>query len=181
MTANPLFSKSERKLLLCLILTINCVFYAHCVINTVEEYNEKVRIEQSEQLFLANILPSERPNFSACEFAPPVYTQIFWIQFFTNPILLLFLVKSKLSSLFFSMLTTSIMTLSLLTWIRRSYEGYLLNEFYRLHETPYGYFSLTTHISEIILAVLGFIFIIVQFWITFRFVICKFETKISLK
>ena len=181
MTANSLVSQSERKLLLCLILTITCLFYVHCFINAVEEYNEKVRIEQSEKLFLANTLPNERPSFSACVFAPPVYTQIFWIQFFTNPILLLLLINPKLSSLFFSMLTTSIMTLSLLTWIRRSYEDYLLNKYYWLHETPYGYFSLTTHISEIILAVLGFILITVQFWILFRFVVDKFETKISLK
>ncbi|CAN5276670.1 hypothetical protein BH20ACI1_BH20ACI1_21310 [soil metagenome] len=178
MTANSLLSKSERKLLLCLILTITCLFYVHCFINTVEEYNERVRIEQSEKLFLANTLPSERPSFSACVFAPPFYTQLFWIQFFTNPILVLFLIKPKPLSLFFSMLITSTMTLSLLTWIRRSYEGYLLNEFYWLHETPYGYFSLTTHVSEVVLAILGCVLVITQFWIILRFVIDKFQTKI---
>ena len=178
MTANSLVSQSERKLLLCLILTINCVFYAHCVIKTVEEHNEKVRIEQSEKLFLANTSPNERPQFSACVFAPPVYTQIFWIQFFTNPLLFFFLRKPSAISL--SSIITFIMTLSLLSWIRRNYVDYLLDDMYWLHETPYGYFSITSHISEVVLAVLGCAFLFVQIWILFRYAVEKFQLKISL-
>ena len=180
MTTNSLISQSERKLLLCLILTINCVFYAHCVINTVEEYNEKVRIEHSEKLFLVNTSPHERPQFSACFFAPPVYTQLFWIQFFTNPLLFFFLRKPKPLALFFTSIITIVITLSLLSWIRRNYVDYLLDDMYWLHKTYYGYFSMTSHISEIVLAVLSCAFLFVQLWILFRYAVEKFQLKISL-
>ena len=180
MAANLLVTQTECKLLLCLILTITCMFYVHCFINTVEEYNEKVRIEQSEKLYLANTLPSERFSFSACVFAPPFYTQIFWIQFFTNPLLFLFLRKPKSSALFLSIILTFVMTLSLLSWIRRSYIDYFLNDMYWLHKMPYGYFSATSHISEVILAILSCAFLIIQIWMLFRYAVEKFQLKISL-
>jgi len=181
LTANQFISQTERKLLLFLVIAICCAFYSHLAITQIEDHNSKVKIEQSEKLYQANTPPSERISFSNCSWSPPIITQIFWLQFFTNPILLLIMWKPKPLKLLISIIVNFVFTFSLFSWITRNYISYRLNEFYWFHPEPYGYFTAVSNISSIFLVLLCCVFLIIQSWILLRFVIEKFQAKISLR
>ncbi len=181
MSSNQFISQTERRLLLVLVITIYCVFYSHLAITQIEDHNLKVKNEQSEKLFQANTPPSERISFSNCFFAPPIITQIFWLQFFTNPILLLILWKPKPLKSFISITINFVTTLSLFSWINRNYISYRLNEIYWFHPEPYGYFTSISNISSVLLALLCCIFLVIQSWLLICFVVEKFQVKISLR
>jgi len=181
MSSNQFISQTERRLLFVLVITICCVFYSHLAITQIEEHNLIVKNEQSEKLFQANTPPSERISFSNCFFSPPIITQIFWLQFLTNPILLLIMWKPKPLKTFISIIINFVITLSLFSWINRNYISYRLNEINWFHPEPYGYFTTTSNISSVFLTLLCCIFLTIQFWLLIRFVIEKFQDKISLR
>lgn len=179
MSPKTLLSPVENKLLLGLFLTVCCVFYIHCADNIIEGYNSEVKFQQVEKQSRANY--ARTSMFSHCTFGTPISVQIFWLQFFTNPILFFLLRKPKASRFIISIVINSVILFSLSAWNLRNYEGYVLNDAFWLHKTPYGYFGLSSHFTAFILAVLLFVFLILQFSIIVRFVIEKFQAKLSLR
>jgi hypothetical protein len=181
MLFNNFVSKSEHKLLLGLFLTIFCLFYTHLSVSEIEFYNDTVKEEQTEKQHIADTLPNERISFSNCVFAPPFHTQLFWIQLFTNPLILLLLWKPKVSLFAVSFVLNLVTTLSLLSWNHRNYFSYLLGENFWLKDSQFGYFGLLSHLTAFFLAVLSSIFVILQICILIRFTIEKFQAKLFLK
>ena len=181
MTHNKILSTTERKLLLCLFLTICCVFYAHVADNLIDSHNAAIRSEQIEKQGIAD--NGARVSMFSCGYSipPPFYVQLFWLQFFTNPIMFFLLKESKPGSLIFSLFINSVMTFSVLAWNLRNYDSYLYNQAYGLHKTTLGYFGLSSHRLAFILAVLSFIFLVLQFSIIVRFAVERFQAKISLR
>lgn len=179
MTPKTLLSPTENKLLLGLFLTACCVFYLHCANTVIEGYNSEVKFQQLEKQSRANY--SRTSMFSGCTFGTPISVQIFWLQFFTNPALFFLLRKPKISRFLASTAVNSIMSFSISAWNLRNYEGYLLNDAFWLHKTPYGYFGLSSHFTAFILAVLSFVYLILQISVIARFVIEKFQAKLSLR
>jgi hypothetical protein len=180
MSPKHLLSSTENKLLLGLFLMICCVFYTHVANNLIESYNKQVESRQVEKQNLANY--SQTSMFSCgYEVQPPFYVHFFWLQFFTHPISYFLLREKRISAFIVSALINSLMTFSVLAWNFRNYKLYLFNEVHWLDKHPYGYFGLSSHLPAFILAVLSLIFLILQLSIIVRFVVEKFQVKISLR
>ena len=95
-------STLEQKLLVGFFVFISLLFYFHFVGTKIENYNEKVRIEQSDLTYKANIPPERRIDFAVDVGYPPMFSQIFWIQFLLIPLLLFLIWKRNFDLFLFS-------------------------------------------------------------------------------
>ncbi len=174
-------SQTERRLLIFLVIAVCITFYSHLAITKIEEHNKAVTLEQTEKLYEATTLPGERMSFSYCSFGEPIINRIFWLQFFINPLLLLLLWNPTPIKSILTIFIHSILTFSLFNWILRNYISYVSNEVSYLHSEQFGYFSEISHTSSVFLALLCFVFIILQCWLLSRFAFERFHAKISLR
>lgn len=174
-------SQTERFLLIGLMVLICLTFYFHLATLRIEKYNENIRVEQAEKLYKANTPPNERFSVSHCFWSPPLITRFYLLQFFTNPFLLLILWKPTHLKLSISLVINFFITSSLFIWINREYSSIFFNELYKHDLGGYSYFSLTSHVTSSVLALLLIASIIIQTWLLIRFTIERFQAKLSLK
>jgi hypothetical protein len=174
-----ILSPAEHKILLGLALFVCLLFYLHLSNAVIESHNASVKSAQIEKQFEADYGRSQTSMFSHCEFMPPLYIYLFWIQFYTAPLSYFLLRKQRFGRFAFSILMTLTTTLSLWAWNYRNYSGYLLNDLYWLHE--YGYFHLASNLSAFVLAIVSSVFLVLQFYVLVRFAAEKFQAKISLR
>lgn len=183
MTSENFLFSGERKILLTVVFTICCTFYGNFAAIIIDDYNQEVEQEQTDKNYAAN--NPEKSNKISFEishcYSTPFFSFLFWLQLFTNPIL--YLVTKKISfykfilSIFLSFLTI----LSLILWNIYTYKVISLTE--RLPEdfrfNDYLLYGSTT--LELILYPLFVILFTLQMFFLFRFVIGRFQAKISLK
>jgi hypothetical protein len=178
MIQKTLLSPTEHKILLGLALFVCLLFYLHWSNAMIETHNASVKSAQIEKEFEANH-GARTSMFSHCEFAPPLYIYIFWLQFYTAPLSYFLLRKQRPGRFAFSLLLTLITTLSLWAWNHRTYFTFISSEISWLQKD--GYFHLPSRFSALTLAIFSSVFIVLQFYVLVRLVAEKFQTKVSLK
>lgn len=170
-------STLEQKLLIGFFVFISLLFYFHLAQAKIEDYNREVEIEEG----LKTLPPEQRVSFGDYPISIPILSQVFWLDFIFIPFIIYLLIKKKFSFFVISATINLFTKLSFLYWIYFSYNSYLTNEVHFLHNSPYGYFGLLSHITGFALAVASTIFVILQLAIIIRFVFEKNQAKISFR
>lgn len=178
-------STVERRLMLLLMVLITCTYFLSLENKAVENYNQSVKYEQERKKDAANNPPRKNSlsfGFSHCSYGYPLWYLFYGLQFFTNPLACFLLRKGTfkrfLLALFFNFVT-------LTCFIIWSYEAFTI---YRVTERlPERIESLNQFVlydstkTEFALFVFVGICFAIQSFTLLRFVLEKFQAKISLR
>lgn len=178
-------STTERRLLVLLMALITCTYFLDLENKAVENYNQSVKYEQEKKENSANN-PTQKNKvsfgFSNCHYGTSFWYLLYGLQFFTNPLGCFLLRKGTFKrftlALFFNFLTF----LCFIVWSYEAFTAYKaaerlpdriesLNQFV-LYDSTKTEFTLFVFVS--------FCFA-VQTFILLRFVLEKFQAKISFK
>lgn len=183
MFAKTLFSETESKLLLGLILTIAFVFYLNLGNKIIDNYNQSVLSEQIDKQSAANHpnKPSVSFGFYSC-YSTPFWFLLYGLQFFTNP-LSYFLARTKaIGSFIASFIFTSITFYCFSMWTYQTYGFLKYEETWLFKDSSFNQWILyqSTKLEFVIFLLISILFVI-QTFILLRFVAGRFQDKISLK
>lgn len=186
MNQAPLFSSGERSILIVIALLMCFTFYKDISNKIIESYNQYVGYEQQCKLYKANH-PNDKEQFhytpyDHCGGGLSLWELIIRLQFITNPILLLLLKRQTLKAFSFSTFLNLLTFLSYFAWAYGSYRSKKINNYF-LSETNIGfgdyifpYSNSLQQFSFVLIAVL----LVLQLFILTRFLMEKFNGKISL-
>ena len=175
-----LLSQSENKLLISFVFLICCLFYGNLIDKTISDYNQAAIAKQIEKQEEANKV--EKISFSDCHpCVTLVYEILVSLQFFFNPFIF-FLLLAKRNYLFLtSTVFTSFSLLGFVTWMLFSYESRKINELFVISETTLNTYILykSTALEAVLFLLFSTLFVL-QISVLLRFVIEKFQAKISI-
>ena len=174
----------ERRLLLLLMISISCAYYLTLETKAIEKYNESIRYEQEQKRLLADNPKITSPSFglSDCNSGAAPWEWLYALQFFTNPISCFLLRKETLRKFLCAMFLNSITLFSFLAWSFQTFS--ILKSIEQLPESiqTFNQFVLydSTKLEFCLFLLVGICFV-AQWFILMRFVVEKFQAKISLK
>ena len=182
----PFISPAEHKIL----LGIGCLIFVFCIVNlthkSINFYNLEVEKEQQQKLKQANKKSDGKSiDFKLYEISRglTIYETILILQIFTVPALLFALWKfdNKLSTLNISLFISFFNLFGYLFWIYASYIGRKGNEVFDVAtDTFQSYLMINATFLDLILFVCFSVLSITQMFCLLRFVVDKFQAKISL-
>lgn len=183
MFAKTLFSETESKLLLGLILTIAFVFYINLGNKTIDDYNQKVLSEQTKKRIAADHPHKPTVSFGlySC-YSTPFWYLLYGLQFFTNPISFFLIRVKSIGSFIASFIFTFVTFYCFSMWLYQTFK-YLTIEESLLHE-EFSFNQWVLYQStklEFVVFLLISILLVIQTFILLRLVTERFQTKISLK
>ncbi len=179
MLHKALLSPVEHKILITIALLI-CSFYFINVSNKIIDiYNETVINEQIEKQKAANNEKNISFGFSHC-YSTPLYELILALQFFTIPLLYFSLRKQSFKAYLFSLFLSGFTLFGYICWMIDTYIFRKASERFVEENITFNTFILyqSTILEFALFLTFGILFI-VQSGVLLRFVIEKFQVKIS--
>ncbi len=181
MSQANLFSASERSILIIITLLMCFTFYQDISNKIIDSYNENVKLEQLRLLNRANntedfhfTLYDPCRSFSLWEF-------LIALQFFTNPIVPVLLRSQKPGRFIFALFINSLTFLAYFAWAYNAFHSMVLNQFYIIQPVNFGgyLFPQSTMLQQFSFVLVSFL-LILQIFILARFLLEKFDPKVSL-
>lgn len=179
---NSIFiSNNERKLLLFLIFTAFILIYYDFISQIIQNYNQQVADTQRELLLDAN--EPNRIKFTYCNLGGRTAHEIlFWLQLLTIPSIYLCLQSNRFSCFVISIPLNIVGLFSYFAWFITSIQSlkYTETQVFRNQSIAQTLFYKINNLELLLLAILTVLFIF-QIFILLRFVIERFQAKISLR
>lgn len=178
-------STAERRLMLLLMVLITCTYYLTLENKAVENYNQSIKYEQERKRDLADNPPKRNSisfGFSNCHYGTPFRYLFYGLQFFTNPLACFLLRKGTFKRFSAALLFNFITFTSFIAWSFEAFTIYKVTE--RLPEKIESLHQFVLYDStetEFALSIFVGICFVVQMFVLLRFVLEKFQAKISLK
>ncbi len=180
-----LVSTVERRLMLLLVILMTCTYYSNLENKAVENYNQSVKYEQERKRESANN-PAQKDSisfgFSNCYYDYSFWYLLYGLQFFTNPLACFLLRKGTFKRFFAALLFNFVTFFCFLFWFYKSFTLYKsIGQLPERTESFNQFILYDSTKTEFVLFIFVGICFVVQSFVLPRFVVEKFQAKISLK
>lgn len=174
-SSNNFFSPTEQKLLLGIAILMCCLFFANFGSKIIENHNRKAELKQIENE------TGQKIEFSGCyPCVTPIFEHIIFLQLIAFPLIFLFLTKRRIGYFISSTFLASYIFFGYLNWIGWSY--YIrtsVDDAHFVDASFYNYLFINSTFLDLIVFLILAILLVLQISILLRFVIEKFQAKIS--
>lgn len=179
MSSKILLSPIEHKILLVMGFLICSLYFTNLSDKAIAIYNKNVEDEQIEKRNFANNEENISFSFSNC-YSIPIYETVLALQILTIPLLLLLIRKQHFARFLSSLFLTFFILFGYINWMIFSYTARKSNENFQIEETTFNtYILYQSTVLEFVLFLIVAILFVLQSAILLRFVIEKFQAKIS--